>query len=83
MFTVCNGALEVPSGAWKTDLNEEEKSRIWETLNLSTCADSSNNTKKSKIIIIIFFLNSHVSSVMCHVSPVTNANSHSHRTSPG
>ena len=47
--------------------NTNTISNIWETLNLSMCADSSNNKK---------------SCVTCHPSPVTNGNRHSHRPSP-
>ena len=55
-----------------------KKSRKRETLNLSTCADSSTDTKKSKIYIFerikkcqVSFVTCHVSGVRCHLSPVT------------
>ena len=54
-------------------LKEKKKSHIWETLNLSMCADSSTNTikyrfsrkEKEKNIIMIRF---QLSYFMCHVS---------------
>ena len=73
---------------------------IWETLNLSTDADSSTNTKtdynkhkikkvnKLWVMCRVSYFTFYLSCVMCHVrrvtcnmSPVTKANSHSHRPS--
>ena len=44
------------------------KSRIVETLNLSTCA---NNSTHKKIICHVSSVTCHMSHVMCHLSPVT------------
>ena len=49
-------------------LNRNKKSRIRETLNLSTCAVSSTDTIQ-KYIQTIFMC--HMSRVPCHLSPVT------------
>ena len=53
-----------------------EKIPIYETLNLSTCADSSTNTKsqkniKKKNLCLFFSIRCQVSDVRCHVSCVT------------
>ena len=61
------------------------KSCIRETLYLLTCADSSNNTKNLKPVTchlspVTFHLSPFT--VTFHLSPVFNANSHSHRPSP-
>ena len=60
-----------------------KKSCIRETLNLSTCVDSSTDTKTDKNgqkekKKIIFFCKWHVLRVSCHLSRVTDANSNSH-----
>ena len=61
-----------------------KKFLIWETMNLSTCEDSSTDTikspKKIRCQVSFFYLSyirCQVSHVRCHLSHVTNANSHS------
>ena len=64
---------------------------LQETLNISTCADSSTDTKSkiklfvSSVACQVTIVRCHMSVVLCHMlhvtchlSQVTNANSHSH-----
>ena len=44
---------------------------IWESLNLSMCADSRTDNKKSKLICHMSPVTCHHSPVTCHLSPVT------------
>ena len=57
-----------------TKIKISPKSYIWETLNLSTCADSSTNTKKkhvSFVTCLVAHVMCHVQRVICHISCVS------------
>ena len=68
----------------------QNKFPIRETLNLLTCADSRTNTKTDRkgeeeeknVSCQVSGVQYQMLSVNCHLSPVMNANSHSHRPPP-
>ena len=76
-FSIHINTFKMPD---KTHWNWSKKSRIRETLNLLTCADSSTDTTKN--LLQVSHVTSHVSGVTCHLSHVTNANSHTHDPPP-